>query len=74
MLLKCTTKLKQNGRSCGNAAISQMSLCLLHEYVSTVGNLEMAEFDGHSDDELMETAVMAAAGLVIFKAIKRCNG
>jgi hypothetical protein len=46
-----------------------MSLCFLLEYVSLVGNLEMAEFDGHSDHELMETVVVAAAGLVTVKAI-----
>jgi hypothetical protein len=32
-------------------------LLLLHNE----GNLEMAEFDGHSDDEIIEKAVVAAA-------------
>jgi hypothetical protein len=41
------------------------TLLLLHD----AGNLEMAEFDGHSDDELMETAVVAAAGLEMVEAI-----
>jgi hypothetical protein len=50
------------------------TLLLLHD----AGNLEMAEFDGHSDDELMETAVVAAAGLEMVEAInavtaKKCK-
>jgi hypothetical protein len=42
-----------------------LTLVLLHDS----GNLEIAEFDGHSDDELMATAVVAAAGLEIAEAI-----
>jgi hypothetical protein len=43
-------------------------LILFHN-VSMARNLEMAHFDGHSDDELMETVVVAAAGLVMVEAI-----
>jgi hypothetical protein len=37
--------------------------------VSVAANLEMADYDTGSDKELVETAVVAAAGLVIIKAI-----
>jgi hypothetical protein len=46
-----------------------MFTLLLPRDVNIAGNLEMAEYDTRSDDELMETAVVAAAGLVMIEAI-----
>jgi hypothetical protein len=46
-----------------------MFTLLLPRDVSVAGNLEMADYDTGSDEELVETAVVAAAGLVMIEAI-----
>jgi hypothetical protein len=46
-----------------------MFTLLLHRDVSVAVNLEMADYDTGSDEELVETAVVAAAGLVMIEAI-----
>jgi hypothetical protein len=42
---------------------------LLPRDVSVAGNLEVADYNTGSDEELVETAVVAAAGLVMIEAI-----
>jgi hypothetical protein len=46
-----------------------MFTLLLPRDVSVAVNLEMADYDTGSDEELVETAVVAAAGLVMIEAI-----
>jgi hypothetical protein len=42
---------------------------LLPRDVSVAGNLEVADYNTGSDEELVETAVVAAAGLMMIEAI-----
>jgi hypothetical protein len=42
---------------------------LLPRDVSVAGNLGVADYNTGSDEELVETAVVAAAGLVMIEAI-----
>jgi hypothetical protein len=57
----------------GGAAVMRLSIKCFYVYtlllLHDAGNLGMAEFDSHSDDKLMETAMVTAAGLEMAKAI-----
>jgi hypothetical protein len=59
----------------GEATVMRLSIkcvyvtLLLPRDVSVAGNLEMADYNAGSDEELVETAVVAAAGLMMIEAI-----
>jgi hypothetical protein len=60
----------------GGAAVMRLSIKCVCVYValprdvSVAENLEVADYNTGSDEELVETAVVAAAGLVMIEAIK----